>query len=69
MDNKTDSTTKTEIVTFRCSKELKDELVRLAKEDRRSLSDYLGLLVEEVIEERAKKESKRWHIYKTIKKS
>lgn len=59
MDNKTDSTTKTEIVTFRCSKEIKDELIKLAKDDRRSLSDYLGLLAEEIVEERAKKENKR----------
>ncbi|TVT60170.1 MAG: DNA-binding protein [Sedimenticola thiotaurini] len=34
-------------LTIRISKELKEQLQKLANQDRRSLSDYIGLVLEE----------------------
>lgn len=46
---------KTESITFRTTKELKDALQKMADDDRRTLSNAIELWLEKVVAEASKK--------------
>lgn len=50
-----DKDNKTVNINFRVSEKLKDDLDKLATEDRRSLSDYIRLKLEELVKSLKKK--------------
>jgi mRNA-degrading endonuclease RelE of RelBE toxin-antitoxin system len=45
---------KDEVVTVRIEKKIKDNLLKLAKEERRDLSDYLRLILTDIANKKIK---------------